>query len=442
MFKLVEAFQNSIWSLLLLLLLLITHVYFTFRLKFIQRRIPEGIRLSFSKGQGGTGSMSPFASLATSLAATIGTGNIIGISTAIAIGGPGAVFWCWITGIFGIATCYAECFLSVKYRVKKENGVYVGGPMYVLEGVLHKKKLAVLFAFFTVAASFGIGSSVQSHSISSAVSEKIPVSPHLIGIVAAMLAGSIILGGAKQIAKVCTFLVPFMSLFYFGGCLFLLGINMEVVPKALWVIVKSAFTSKSVAGGIAGTAVILGIRTGISKGLFTNEAGMGSIAISAAEAKTASSVRQGIISMTGVFWDTVVMCAITGITIVSSMIKTPESYYNVENDRLCFLAFSKIPGGEYILTVSLVLFAFATIIGWSYYGECAAGYLAGEKGTGWYKTAYIVSVYLGAVLSLEAVWNLADLFNSFMALPNLISLWLLRKIIIQETICEEKRNMV
>ena len=436
MIKLIAAFQNSIWSLFLLLLLLVTHIYFTVRLKFIQRRIPEGIRLSFSKGQGGAGSMSPFAALATSLAATIGTGNIIGISTAIAIGGPGAIFWCWITGIFGIATCYAECFLSVKYRVKKEEGAYVGGPMYVLEGVLHKKKLAFLFAFFTVAASFGIGSSVQSHSICAAISEKIPVSPHLIGIAAALLAGSIVLGGAKKIAKVCTFLVPFMSLFYFGGCLFILGKNADAIPAAVRVIVASAFTSKSVTGGIAGTAVMLGIRTGISKGLFTNEAGMGSIAISAAEARTASPVRQGIVSMTGVFWDTVVMCAITGVTIISSMLKMPESYQNIEEDRLCFLAFSKIPGGEIILAVSLVLFAFATIIGWSYYGECAAGYLAGEKGVNWYKTAYIVSVYLGAVLSLETVWNIADLFNSFMALPNLLSLWFLRKIIIRETICE------
>lgn len=442
MLKLIEAFQNSIGSLFLLVLLLMTHIYFTVRLKFIQRRIPEGIRLSFSKGEGEAGGMSPFGALATSLAATIGTGNIIGISAAIAIGGPGAVFWCWVTGIFGIATCYAECFLSVKYRVKREGGGYAGGPMYVLEGVLHKRRLAVLFAFLTVAASFGIGSSVQSHSICAAVSENLPLSPHLTGIIIALFAGSIILGGAGQIARACTFLVPFMSLFYFGGCLFLLWTNGEYVPQAVAVIVKSAFTSKSVAGGIAGTAVIMGMRTGLSKGLFTNEAGMGSIAISAAEAKTTSPVRQGIVSMTGVFWDTVVMCAITGITIVSSMLKMPQSFGNVKEDRLCFLAFSEIPGGEYILAVSLVLFAFATIIGWSYYGECAAGYLGGERGIGWYKLMYIVSVYLGAVLSLETVWNLADLFNSFMALPNLISLFLLRKVIIRETVCEGGRNMV
>jgi len=434
--KLVEAFQNSIGSLLLLVLLLITHIYFTVRLKFIQRRIPEGIRLSVSREEGEAGRMSPFAALATSLAATIGTGNIIGISTAIAIGGPGAVFWCWITGIFGIATCYAECFLAVKYRVKRENGAYVGGPMYVLEKVLHKRKLAVLFALLTVAASFGIGSSVQSHSICAAVSQNVLVSPHLTGMIIAVLAGSIILGGAGQIAKVCTFLVPFMSFFYFGGCLFLLWKNGEFVMQAIGVIVKSAFTSESVAGGIMGTAVIIGMRTGLSKGLFTNEAGMGSIAISAAEARTSSPVRQGIVSMTGVFWDTVVMCAITGITIVSSMLKMPQSFGNAEEDRLCFIAFSRIPGGEYILSVSLVLFAFATIIGWSYYGECAAGYLAGKSGIGWYKIMYIVSVYLGAVLSLETVWNLSELFNSFMALPNLVSLWLLRKVIIQETICE------
>ena len=442
MLKLIGAFQNSIGSLLLLILLFATHVYFTIRLKCIQSRIPEGIRLSFSKEEGSAGSLSPFAALATSLAATIGTGNIIGISAAIAIGGPGAVFWCWITGIFGIATCYAECFLSARYRVEKEKGVYVGGPMYVLERVLHKKKLALLFALLAAAASFGIGSSVQSHSICAAVTETIPVSVHLTGIIIALLAGSIILGGARQIAKVCTFLVPFMSLFYFGGCLFLLWANGGFVMQAVGVIVKSAFTSKSVAGGIAGTAVMIGIRTGLAKGLFTNEAGMGSIAISAAEAKTSSPVRQGLVSMTGVFWDTVVMCALTGITIVSSMLKMPQSYVGAGEDRFCFLAFSQIPYGEYILSVSLILFAFATIIGWSYYGECAAGYLFGEKGIGWYKTMYIFSVYLGAVLSLETVWNLAEMFNSLMAIPNLISLWLLRKVIIRETVCGKKRNMV
>lgn len=430
----INAFQNSVWNLLLLLILLGTHIYFTVKLKFIQKKVPEGIILSFSKDTSGQGGISPYASLATALAATIGTGNIIGISTAIAIGGPGAVFWCWITGIFGMATCYAECFLSVKYRIKKENGDYAGGAMYVLERVLHKKKAALFFAFFAVAASFGIGSSVQSHAISAAITEKLSISPHMAGIGVAMLAASILLGGGKSIAKVCTYLVPIMSFLYLGGCFFLIIKNAGIIPKTVMVIVNAAFTSESVAGGIAGTAVMTGIRVGISKGLFTNEAGMGSIAMSAADAKTTSAVKQGIISMTGVFWDTVVMCAITGITIVSCMLKNPAFFQNIESDRLCFAAFSFMPAGEWILTVSLVLFAFATIIGWSYYGECAAGYLFGERGIGIYQLLFIVTIYLGAIMSLEMVWGLADLFNSFMAIPNILSLFLLRKIIIGETL--------
>lgn len=435
-----SAFQNSIWNFLLMILLLGTHIYFTVKLKVIQKRIPEGIVLSFSNKNQGEGGISPYASLATALAATIGTGNIIGISTAIAIGGPGAVFWCWITGIFGIATCYAECFLAVRYRVKKENGTYAGGAMYVLERVLHKRKTALFFALLTVAASFGIGSSVQSHAIGAAVTEKIALSPHLLGIGVALFTGSIVIGGGKKIAKVCTFLVPVMSFLYLGGCFFLIFKNVTVVPQAVAVIVQTAFTSKSVTGGIAGTAVMTGIRVGISKGLFTNEAGMGSIAMSAADAKTTSPVKQGIISMTGVFWDTVVMCAVTGITIVSSMLKNPESYRNIKSDQLCFKAFSFMPAGEWILLISLVLFAFATIIGWNYYGECAAGYLFGEKGIEIYQLIFIVTVYLGAVMSLETVWGIADIFNSLMAVPNILSLLLLRKVIIRETVSDRKKN--
>lgn len=438
--KLLAVFQNSIGNFLLMILLLGTHIYFTVKLKFIQKRIPEGIKLSFAKEKGGQGGISPYASLATALAATIGTGNIIGISTAIAVGGPGAVFWCWITGVFGIATCYAECFLAVRYRVKKENGTYAGGAMYVLERVLRKRKAALFFALLTVAASFGIGSSVQSHAISAAVTEKIALSPHLLGMAIAMLAGSIVIGGGKKIAKVCTFLVPVMSFLYLGGCFFLIVKNVSVVPKAITVIVRAAFSSESVAGGIAGTAVMTGIRVGISKGLFTNEAGMGSIAMSAADAKTTSPVKQGIISMTGVFWDTVVMCAVTGITIVSSMLKNPGSYQSIKSDRLCFRAFSFMPAGEWILIVSLVLFAFATIIGWSYYGECAAGYLFGERGIGVYQILFIVTIYLGAVMSLETVWGMADIFNSLMAVPNILSLLLLRREIIRETVADKKEN--
>lgn len=431
----VKNFQEYLWSFPLLFILLGTHIYFTVRLRFIQKRIPKGIRLSFSGKTVGNGNISPYSALATALAATIGTGNIIGISTAIAVGGPGAVFWCWLTGVFGIATCYAECFLSVKYRIRKKDGTYQGGPMYVLEHALGKKGLAAAFAVFTVLVSFGMGSSVQAHSISTAVTGQIPISPHLVGMAAGVLAGMIMIGGSRQIAKVCTFLVPVMSVFYLGGCLWVMLANHAYLKETILVIIKAAFSSKSLIGGIAGTAVTTGIRTGISRGLFTNEAGMGSIPMAAASAQTVSPVQQGIVSMTGTFWDTVVMCAITGIAVVSSMIRSPGSFTGIAADQLCFVTFSTLPlKGETILSISLVLFAFATIIGWNYYGECAVRYLWGEKGIKTYQVLYMLFIYLGAVVSLELVWGISDLFNSFMAIPNILSLWMLKNVIIKETV--------
>lgn len=413
--------QEYIWSFPMLFLLLGTHLYFTVSSGVVQRKIPLGIRLSL------TGEHQGFSALATALAATIGTGNIVGISTAIALGGPGAVFWCWLTGFLGIATCYGECFLAVNYRVKKKDGTYQGGPMYVLERVLGKKGMAVAFSVFTVCASFGIGSSVQAHSICIAIREQIPVPAPGIGLVTVFLAGLVIIGGRNQIAKVCTWLVPAMSAFYFGGCLFLLVLNYRWIGMAVKVILESAFTLPAVGGGLTGSAFMIGMRTGISRGLFTNEAGLGSIPMTAATAETRSPVKQGLISMTGPFWDTVVMCAITGIASVSSMLSHKEAYQNVPSDRLCFVAFRELPfAGEQILSISLVLFAFATIIGWNVYGECAAEYLLGERGKRLYRIGYLLFVYFGAVVSLDLVWGLSDLFNSFMAIPNLYCLWSLR----------------
>lgn len=440
----VASVQGYLWSFPMLFLLFGTHLYFTVRLKFIQRRIPEGIALSFpgkKKREARRGapeaekSLSPYSALATALAATIGTGNIVGIGVAVALGGPGAVFWCWLTGVFGIATCYAECFLSVKYRVKRPDGSLVGGPMYVLEHVLHKKGMAAAFATFTVLASFGIGSSVQSHSIRTAITEQIEISPHLIGIVAGVLAGIVVIGGSRQIAKVCTWLVPVMSLLYLGGCLFIILKNYSVVPEALSLIVNMAFRGKAAAGGVMGAGVMAGIRIGISRGLFTNEAGLGSIPMTAAAAKTTSPVKQGLVSMTGPFWDTVVMCAVTGIAVVSSMVGHTEKYAGVPGERICFVAFEEIPFcGSAILSVSLVLFAFATIIGWNVYGECAANYLWGVQGVKLYQVLYMLFIYFGSVISMNLVWGMSDLFNSLMAIPNLLGIWLLREQIIKETL--------
>lgn len=437
--QIIKSINRYLWGMPMLAVLICTHLYFTFKLGVIQRKIPLGIRLSFSKKERNEEGISPFSALATALAATIGTGNIVGISAAIAVGGPGAVFWCWVTGVLGIATCYAECFLSAKYRVKKPDGSFVGGPMYVMERVLHQKSGAVVFALATVLASLGMGSSVQSHSICAAVRISYPVSPRAIGIGAALLVGVVILGGVKQISKVCTYLVPFMSIFYFGGCLLLIWINRSYVGESLFVIVGSAFTSKSVAGGFMGTAVMVGMRTGISKGLFTNEAGLGSIPMTAAAARSKSPVRQGIISMTGPFWDTVVMCAITGIAIVSSMLGDPKGFAGAADDELCFLAFNQLPfNGSLMLSISLVLFAYASIIGWSYYGECAVRYLGGGSKLFAYRITYIGATYFGAVMSLDFVWTVSDLFNAFMAIPNILCIWMLRKIIVGET----RKNLI
>lgn len=416
----------------MLLLLGGAHLYFTVHLRFIQKKLPLGIRLSVAGDAENETGISAYASLATALAATIGTGNIVGISTAIAIGGAGAVFWCWLTGFFGVATCYAESFLAVRYKVHMADGTYSGGPMYVLENGLGKRGLAVLFAVFTVAASFGIGSSVQAYAIRVAVQQQVKLSPQVIGIVAGVLAGLVIVGGSKQIATVCTWLVPVMSVLYLGGCMYIMLIHIDTVPQAVWTILRAAFDKRAAAGGIAGGSVMLAIRTGISRGLFTNEAGLGSIPMTAAAAGTDDAVRQGLISMTGPFWDTVVMCAITGIASVSSMLASPESYHGVAADKMCFVAFRELPFcGELILSVCLVLFAFATIIGWNVYGVSAVRYLWGARAVAVYQVCYMLCVYLGAVLSMELIWGISDLFNSFMALPNLYALFVLRREITQ-----------
>ena len=434
----VSTVQEYLWSFPMLFLLFGTHVYFTVRLKFIQKKLPKGIIMSFagSKRGGGADNVSPYSALSMALAATIGTGNIVGISTAIAIGGPGAVFWCWVTGFLGIATCYAECFLAVKYRKQKPDGSYLGGPMYVLEHGLKKKGLAVVFAFCTVLASFGIGSSVQSHSIRTAAEELAPVSSHVIGLAAGVLAGVIIVGGKKKIAGVCTWLVPVMSVCYLAGCFWIIGANRNVLPQTVGIIFRSAFSGQAALGGIVGRTVMTGMRIGISRGLFTNEAGLGSTPMAAAATKEESPIRQGLISMTGPFWDTVVLCAITGIAIVSSIISHPSVYDGVQPERMCFVAFSGLPvGGSVILPVSLALFAFATIIGWNVYGTAAVHYLWGEAGVRVYQVLYMMAVYLGAVLSMDLVWGLSDLFNSAMAIPNLLALWMLRDIVVKESGC-------
>ena len=431
--------SSYLWGWPMIILLLGTHLYLTLRLKFPQRKIFTAIKLSVHRDHGATGDVSQFGALATALAATIGTGNIIGVATAVALGGPGAVLWCWLTGVFGISTKYAEGLLAIKYRTKTEDGRMLGGPMYALERGLGWKWMAILFAFFTAVASFGIGNTVQANAIATLSFETYGISPYITGAVICLLAGAVILGGVKSIARVCTMLVPFMAVFYVVGCIVILIMNGPFVWPALKLICESAFSPAAAGGGFVGTTVMMAARYGIARGLFSNESGMGSAPIVAAAAQTRNPVRQALVSASGTFWDTVIICALTGIVIVSSIIAYPDIDYS-NGAVLTKVAFSKIPYiGAPLLTVGLLTFAFSTILGWSYYGERAVEYLARQrkgivkKSITTYRTLYIVALFIGSVINLAVVWNLADCMNALMAIPNLLSLLFLSGILVKET---------
>ena len=422
-----------LWGWPIIIMLLGTHLYLTFRLRFPQRMIFTAIRLSVKKDPGASGDVSQFHSLATALAATIGTGNIVGMATAIALGGPGAVLWCWLTGVFGISTKYAEGLLAIKYRVKGADGKMQGGPMYALERGLGWKWLAVLFAFFTAIASFGIGNMVQANAISTVTAESYQISPYLTGAVICILTALVVIGGVKSIARVCGMLVPFMAFFYVVGCIIILIINSSFIWPALKLICVSAFTPTAAGGGFIGATVMTAARFGIARGLFSNESGMGSAPIVAAAAQTRNPVRQALVSSSGTFWDTVVICALTGLVIVSSILAYPDISFD-NGATLTKMAFSKIPYfGTPLLTFGLMTFAFSTILGWCYYGERAVEYLKGRRWVTIYRIFFIIAVFLGSVANLAIVWNLADCMNALMAIPNLISLLCLSGIIVQET---------
>lgn len=371
--------------------------------------------------------------MATALAATIGTGNIIGVATAIALGGPGAVFWCWITGVFGIATKYAEGLLAIKYRVQTPTGKMLGGPMYALEKGLGWKTMAILFAIFTMIASFGIGNTVQANAIATIANNTYGISPWIMGAVVCGLTAAVIIGGVKSIAKVCGMLVPFMALFYILGCIYILFVNHNYVWPAISLILKCAFSPEAAGGGFAGSSIMMVARYGLARGLFSNESGLGSAPIVAAAAQTRNPVRQALVSSTGTFWDTVIICALTGIVIVSSIIAYPDISYH-DGAALTKMAFGKIPYvGEPLLSFGLLTSAFSTILGWSYYGERAVEYLKGKKWSYVYRLLYIVAVYVGSIASLNIVWNIADCMNALMAIPNLLSLLFLNGILVHET---------
>ena len=424
---------SLLWGWPMIVLLLGTHLYLTFRLGIPQRKLLTGIRLSVSRDLDGEGEVSQFGALATALAATIGTGNIVGVATAVALGGPGAVLWCWLTGIFGIATKYAEGLLAVKYRVKTEDGRYYGGPMYALERGLGMKRLALFFAVSTALASFGIGCTVQANSIALLSNETFGIPQWIVGLIVSLLAAVVILGGVRIIARVCTILVPFMAAIYVIGCIIILCMNSEFVMPAIRLIIKSAFNPSAAGGGFVGSSVMMAARYGIARGLFSNESGMGSAPIVAATAQTRNPVRQALVSSTATFWDTVIICALTGIVLVSSILAYPDISY-ADGASLTKMAFSKIPYvGAPLLTFGILTFAFSTILGWSYYGESAVDYIEGSHMSRFYRILFIVVLFFGSIIGLDVIWNIADCMNALMAIPNLIALLLLSGVAARET---------
>ncbi len=429
----VSQVDSYLWGWPMIALLLGTHVYLTLRLRFPQRHIGKAIRLSVSRDEGAKGDVSQFGALATSLAATIGTGNIVGVATAVALGGPGAVLWCWLTGVFGISTKYAEALLSVKYREQTTDGRTVGGPMYVLQNALHSRWAGILFALFAAIASMGIGNMVQSNAISVLCGETYGVSPVVSGAVITILAALVILGGLKGIARVCSAFVPVMAVLYVVGCIYILCVNAEQLWPAVCLICKSAFNPHALGGGFVGTTIMQTARYGIARGLFSNESGMGSAPIVAAAAKTHNPVRQALVSSSATFWDTVVICALTGLVLTTSIIAYTDIDYT-NGAALTKVAFEKIPYvGAPLLAFGILTFAFSTMLGWSYYGERATEYLGGRRLILPYRLVFICLIFVGAVVKLALVWDLADCMNALMAIPNLISLLLLAGVVARES---------
>lgn len=449
----ISTFNSFLWDAPMIILLFGTHIFMTFKTGFIQKNIFTAIKLSVKKDPDAKGDISQFAALTTALASTIGTGNIIGVGTAIVLGGPGAVFWCWLTGVFGIATKYAESLIAVKYRVQTKDGTMLGGAMYALERGLKQKWLGILFAVFTAMAAFGIGCGVQVNAISNIVDTNIksavegsgtwfdtfltahPMAINIaVGVIVTIMIFFVIFGGVQSIAKVCERLVPVMAIFYVVGCIIILGFNFDYLDDAVILILKSAFTKTSAAGGLIGSGIMAASRYGIARGLFSNESGMGSAPIVAAAAQTKNPVRQALVSSTGTFWDTVVVCLMTGLVLISSILKNDNiDVENFSGGELTSAAFSQIPFGTVILIIGIISFAFSTILGWSYYSERCIDYLFGKKGLIPYRIIFLAVLMIAPVINLSIVWEMADILNAFMAIPNLIAVIFLSKVISSET---------
>lgn len=428
---------DFVWGPPLLIALGGLHLFLTFRLGFIQRRLGTMIRLSFARDSGGSGDVSHWGALATALAATVGTGNIVGVATALALGGPGALLWMWLTGVFGIATKYAESLLAVKYRRQNPDGTFAGGAMYVLRDHLKLPVLGTAFAALAAIAAFGIGNMVQAHSIADFTAERVrslgldsPATPWVTGLVLAALTSCVVFGGIRQIARVTQWLVPLMIVGYLIGCSALLWMFADRIPAALELIVRSAFTGHAAVGGFLGAGLAQAMRYGVARGLFSNESGMGSAPIVAAAARTVDPVRQALVSASATFWDTVVVCAFTGVALVV----TGEWQSGVKGVALTSAAFAHLGSfGPWLLYGALFTFCFSTILGWAYYGERGAEFLFGPAILRPYRIAWVLAVFLGSTLTLNAVWTFADIANGLMVVPNLVALLLLHRVIAADT---------
>ncbi|WP_078378494.1 alanine/glycine:cation symporter family protein [Sutcliffiella halmapala] len=429
--ELVDDIGGIVWGPFTLILIVGTGVFLTLRLGFLQfRDLPYALKLTFSKSDKNNkneGDISHFQSLMTAMAATLGIGNMTGVASAILMGGVGAIFWMWVAAIFGMATKYGEAVLAVKYRVVNHKGEISGGPMYYIEKGLGWKWLAILFALFGFLASFGIGNMTQANTVAGALHANFEINPWLTGFILMVLTGIVLLGGIKAIGRVTAIFVPFMALFYLAGGFLIILLNLSEVPAAFALIVKEAFNPTAAAGGAIGMA----IRYGVARGVFSNEAGLGSAPIAAAAAKTDYPSRQALVSMTGTFLDTIIVCTVTGLAIVMSGIYTNHG----NASSLTGAAFeSFLPGvGNFIVVFGIIFFAYSTIIGWSYYGEKCFGYIFGDNRTYIFKIIFVMVVMVGAGLELELVWGIADIFNALMALPNLIALLFLSGVIVSET---------
>lgn len=444
---LLDSIDSFVWGPAMIALLLGTHLFMTVRTGVVQRKLGCGIKLSVTKDPEAEGDISQFQALATALSATIGTGNIVGVGTAILAGGPGAVLWMWLTGVFGIATKYSETFLSVKYRVKDHRGEMLGGAMYAWKRAFTRKDGSVpvwatvfagAFALFAAIASFGIGSAVQSSSMAGVIIANAPDVPAwAIGAAIVVLVSLVIFGGIGQIAKVCQVLVPFMAIAYAGGCIVIIFMNGPYVLPALQLIVTCAFTPQAAFGGAVGSGLMAALQFGCARGLFSNESGLGSAPIVAAAATTRNPARQALVSMTGTFWDTVVICALTGIVLVSTGVADPQMFADgtiTKGAELTSVAFAQIPVvGTPILVIGMIMFSFSTIIGWSYYGNRCVTYLFGTKAIRPYQVLYVVVAFLGVIGVGDVVWTCSDIANALMAVPNIIVVLALSGVIARET---------